>query len=471
MANRLSALDATFLELEEQGNGALMSIGGVMVFDPLPDRRPPTVEELARHLAPRLASLPRYSQRLSSTHTGGWAWPDWVQDERFDLRDHIVHAALPAPGSDADLCEWTGEFYSHQLDRSRPLWQMALIEGLAEGRWALAHKAHHCLDDGVGSVDVLKALLDTSPDSPSPWDAEAQPGSGSNVHIPVPAAPAQAVQAGWHAARAGADTVLHPRQALGRARRVADLLVHEELVSSHRTSLTAPIGSSRRFAVVTAELGELKEIRRALGGTVNDVILAVCTTGLRNLLLSRGEKPPAGGLRAMVPINIRDASGRTQPGNQVSSLFVELPVAEPFPRARYRRIVSATSRLKRSQAAAGVTAVLDMAELAPPVLHAALARSRFVNRLFDVTITNVPGPQVPLYALGAELRELHPVVPLAVGHTVGIAVFSYNGRVVFGVIADSESTPDVGLLALGVAQGIDELLTPLAPPVREAKTA
>ena len=470
MSESLSALDATFLELEEQDDGALMSIGGVMVFDPLPGRLPPTIDELTAYLAPRLERLPRYSQKLSKTHTGGWAWPQWVNDDRFDLRDHIVHAALPAPGSNADLCEWTGEFFSHRLDRGRPLWQVALVEGLADGRWALAHKAHHCLDDGLGMVEVLGVLLDPSPDSPSPDPGTARATKHPSFDVPIPAASERAVQAGWQATRAGADAVLHPRQTLSRARRVADLLIRDELTGARHTSLTAPIGSSRRFAVVTAELQELKRVRSALGGTINDVVLAACTTGLRKLLLSRGEKPPVGGLRAMVPMDIRDASGRTEPGNHVSSLFVELPVAEPFAYARYRRITSATARLKDSQAGAGVTAVLEMAELAPPVLHAALARSRLANRLFDVTITNVPGPRMPLYALGAQLREIHPVVPLAVDHTVGIAAFSYNGRIVFGVNADSESTPDIGPLALGIAQGIDELLTPLESPVREVET-
>lgn len=471
MTERLSALDATFLELEEQNEGALMSIGGVMVFEPLPGRVPPTIDELAAYLAPRLGRLPRYSQKLSTTHTGGWSWPYWMDDRHFDLRDHLVHAALPAPGSKADLCEWTAEFYSHRLDRGRPLWQMALIEGLADGRWALAHKTHHCLDDGVGTAGVLGVLLDASFDSASPGPAVVKAAKPSPRHLPVPAAPRQAAQAGWQATRAGADALLHPRQAFSRARQVADLLVRDELTPSHRTSLTATIGSSRRFAVVTAQLQELKEIRRALGGTVNDVVLAACTTGLRELLLRRGEEPPRGGLRAMVPMNTRGASGRMESGNHVSSLFVELPVAEPFPLPRYRRIANATSRLKHTQAAAGVTAVLELAELAPPVLHAALARSRLTNRLFDVTITNVPGPQAPLYGPGSELLEIHPVVPLAVEHTVGIAVFSYNGRVVFGVMADSETTPDIGPLALGIAQGVDELLTPLAERSQEAEIA
>ena len=163
MTNTLTALDATFLELEEQDDGALMSIGGVMVFDPLPGGGAPTVEEVCADLGPRLDQLPRYSQRLSSPRTGGFAWPRWTDDDRFDIRDHVMRVALPAPGGEAELCAWAADFYSHRLDRRRPLWEMALIEGLEGGRWAIAHKTHHCLVDGVGSVDVAYLLLDREP--------------------------------------------------------------------------------------------------------------------------------------------------------------------------------------------------------------------------------------------------------------------------------------------------------------------
>src|SRR6201987_3924489 len=166
MDDRLTALDATFLELEQQDEGALMSIGGVLVFEPTPEGGAPTVEELCANLGPRLDQLPRYSQRLSATRTGGFAWPRWTDDRRFRIRDPVAHVALPAPGGQAELCEWAADFYSHRLDRTRPLWEMALIEGLPDGRWAIAHKTHHCLVDGVGSVDVASRLLDPEPTPP-----------------------------------------------------------------------------------------------------------------------------------------------------------------------------------------------------------------------------------------------------------------------------------------------------------------
>jgi WS/DGAT/MGAT family acyltransferase len=273
------------------------------------------------------------------------------------------------------------------------------------------------------------------------------------------------MRSGVHAAGAGLHAARHPRQALTRATSLAELIVRDELIAAPHTSLNVPIGSTRRFAVVNVPLGELKQIRKGLGGSVNDVVLAACTSGLRRLMLARHEQLPARGLRAMVPMNVREASERLALGNRVSSLFVELPVAEPGVHARFQQIAGSTGRLKSSGAAVGATTMIDLAALAPPVLHALLARSLYATRLFNVTITNVPGPQAPLYALGARLREIHPVVPLAAEHAVGVAIFSYAGLVTFGVIADSESTPDIAVLAYGIEQGIEELLA-LVPGAR-----
>jgi WS/DGAT/MGAT family acyltransferase len=238
---------------------------------------------------------------------------------------------------------------------------------------------------------------------------------------------------------------------------LAELIVRDELIAAPHTSLNIPIGATRRFQVVRASLIELKAIGRQLGGSVNDVLLTACTAGLRRLLLSRGESPPPAGLRAMVPMDIRDASDELALGNRVSSLFVELPVAEPDALTRLRKIVEHTGRLKASGAALGAATMIDLAALAPPLLHAALARSLYGTRLFNVTITNVPGPRMPLYAFGARLREVHPVVPLAARHAVGIAIFSYNGGVVLGLNADCDSTPDFDVLGKGVEEGLTEL--------------
>jgi WS/DGAT/MGAT family acyltransferase len=468
MTDTLTALDATFLELEQQDEGALMSIGGVMVFDPVPGGGP-AIDDVCAHLGRRLGLLPRYSQRLSATRTGGLAWPHWTPDERFDIRKHVRHVSLPAPGGRVELCEWAADFYSHRLDRTRPLWEIVLIDGLEDGRWALAHKTHHCMVDGVGSVDVAHLLLDTDPTAPAepPIAAPSERYDGSLLapFLPSPpAALAQAAQAGAHAAWAGVHAALHPGEALARSRSLAELLVRDELIGAPHTSINVPIGSMRRFAVVNVPLAELKAIRAELGGSVNDAVLAACTTGLRRLLLARDEQLPERGLRAMVPMNVRQGHERLALGNRISSLFVELPVAEPLAHARYRQIADATARLKASRAADGGSLMLELAALAPPIVHATLARSLYANRLFNITITNVPGPQLPLYAFGARLREIHPVVPLAADHAVGIAIFSYDGLVTFGVIADSASTPDLGVLAYGIEEGIEELLALMPDP-------
>jgi len=360
------------------------------------------------------------------------------------------------------MSSWAADFYSHRLDRTRPLWEMALIEGLPEGRWAIAHKTHHCLVDGVGSVDVAYLLLDTEPNPPErtfvPRSSPANPSLTWPFAPRPPQSIAHVAEAGARVARAGLHAAAHPHEAWDRSRALADLIVRDELIGAPPTSLNGPIGSTRRFAVVNRPLDELKTIRRRLGGSINDVVLAACTTGLRRLFLARGEEPPHRGLRAMVPMNVRQDSERLALGNRISSLFVDLPVAVEGGHERHKRIARATRRLKSSDAATGAAAMLDLAALAPPVVHATLARSLYATRLFNVTITNVPGPQMPLYAHGALLREVHPVVPLAAAHSVGIAIFSYNGVITFGVIADSESTPDIDVLTDGIEQGIDELL-------------
>jgi diacylglycerol O-acyltransferase / wax synthase len=243
---------------------------------------------------------------------------------------------------------------------------------------------------------------------------------------------------------------------LERSRALAELIVRE---GAPRSSLNESISQARRFAVVRVPLAELKAIGRRLGGSVNDVALAVCAAGLRSLLLDRGEELPSHGLRAMVPMNLRDAAGELALGNRVTSLFVDLPVAESDGAARVAVIADRTRRLKQSGAGAGASTLMDLIALAPPVVvHAALARSVFSSRMFNLTITNVPGSRHPLYAFGAPMREVHPVVPLAADHAIGIAIFSYNGLVTFGINADCNRAPDLDVLVYGLEEGIEELL-------------
>ncbi len=474
MNEHLTPLDATFLELEQADESAHMHIGGVLVFDPLPGGGAPAREQLCQHLASRLGQLPRYRQRLSEPHTGGLSWPEWQDDPTFDVSRHLIHAALPAPGGYEELAEWTSGFFSERLDRHRPLWEMALVEGLANDRWALVHKTHHSMVDGVGSVDVGVLILDATADSaPAAAASSSLPASGASgpsaAHPPPPGSLARLAHA-WagllpvesmvQAVQLGVHGALHPREALSSARAAIELVVREELHGAAHTSLNVPIGTRRRFDVVRVALTDLREIKSSLGGTVNDVVLTVAASGLRALLESRGEALPANGLRAMVPMNVRVASEHLALGNRISSLYVDLPVAEPDPVQRYHETVERSQALKSAgQQAAGSTAMIELTALAPPLLHAAIAQALYATRLFNVTVTNVPGPQQTLYAFGAPLREVHPLVPLAAERAVGVAVMSYDGSVFFGVVADRDAVPDLPVLLSALPASVEELLS------------
>ena len=446
-------------------------------------------------MAHRLGRLPRYGQRLSEPHTGGLSWPAWEDDPDFDLKRHIAHAALPAPGGERELSEWSSQFFSQRLDRHRPLWEMTLLEGLAGGRWALATKTHHCMVDGVGSVDVGHVLLDVAPqhsgapgESYGETSAVTEPSAAAGqvrrrapTHAPGPHnALAPAVErardglegfapltAAAHATRLVAHGALHPRRALSNARATVELLVQEELHGAPRTSLNEPIGTRRRFEVVRIPLDDLRAIKSALGGTINDVVLTITASGLRAVLLGRGEPLPAQGLRAMVPMNVRMASEQLALGNKITSLFLDLPVAEPDGLERYLEIVARSGALKsKGVQAAGTIGVMEISGLAPPIVHSVIARALYATRLFNVTITNVPGPQQTLYAFGAPLREVRPLVPLAAEHAVGVAIVSYDGNAFFGVVADRDAVADLDVMLEAMRSCAAELLAAARPPKR-----
>ncbi|HEX8754046.1 MAG TPA: wax ester/triacylglycerol synthase family O-acyltransferase [Solirubrobacterales bacterium] len=456
MPAQLSPLDTAFLELEEADDSAHMHIGWAMVFDPLPDGGAPSLDALRAQTEERLDLLPRFRLRLSSPRVGALSWPSWEPDPDFDVANHMRRASLPAPGGEAELMEWLGDFYSHRLDRTRPLWEITLLDGLEAGRWALVTKAHHCLVDGVSGASVAVALLDAEPDPPA--------GSAGLAALAAPAAeeprgdgPLARLQA---ALGTGLGTVTHPRRlgaVLSRSRAVAELLVRDEMLGAPHTSLNEPIGASRRLGAVDVPLDRLKEIKNALGGHVNDVVLAAVAGGLRELLEHRGELDGIDRVRAMVPVNRRAPEESLTLGNRVSSLFVELPLAEPDPLLRYRKTVAASSALKRAGQSAGAETLVDLAGIAPPAIHGIVARLAFKPRLFNVTITNVPGPQTTLYALGAPMLRVIPLVPIFSGHAVGVAVVSYDGDVVFGLNADRPTVPDLEAMQAGIERSLADL--------------
>jgi WS/DGAT/MGAT family acyltransferase len=476
--DHLTALDATFLELEEADQSAHMHIGGVMVMEPQPGGSAPAIEEIRRDVIDRLPDLPRYQQRLSSPHTGGLHWPSWEQDTGFRVERHVRLAGLPAPGGIDELMEWAGEYYSQRLDRTKPLWEMTVLE-LADGRWALVTKTHHCMIDGVGSVDMAATLLNTRPERVSWNGASSAPSAGSPAQPAVEATGwrrlasrvaqptlrvghvgLRVAQRGLHAAESALGLATHPsraREAAHRSRALAEMVVRDEVIAAPSCSLNRPISGERQLAVIAARLDDLKGIKNALGGTLNDVVLAASAGGLRRLLEHRGEEPPEVGLRAMVPVNIRNDADRLAMGNRISSLFVHLPVAESDPRRRYERQMEEAESLKAGTQATGSKAMMDLTSHMPPVIHSFLARSMYATRLFNLTITNVPGPQMPLYYFGSKVQEIWPLVPIAAEHAVGLAVFSYDGMLFFCINADRDTVPDLDVLSTGIAESLAEL--------------
>jgi WS/DGAT/MGAT family acyltransferase len=330
--------------------------------------------------------------------------------------------------------------------------------------------------DGVGSVDAAYLLLDSEPHPTRRRRRRDRAAEGDNGDGVVEGAassvaslvdvPFRAAGAGARLARRGLDTLVHPsraRDALHRSRALAELIIRDEVIAAPHTSLNVRIGATRRIAVLSVPLDDIKQIKRGLGGTVNDVVLAAAAGALRAMLEARGEELPAAGLRAMVPVNVRDAGQHLALGNRITSLFVHLPVCEEDPVRRYERQMEEAESLKSGTQALGATTIIDLTSIAPPAVHSFLARSLYATRLFNLTITNVPGPQQPLYAMGSRMREVWPIVPLAAEHAIGLAVLSYAGQVFFTVNADYDAVPDLDVLVDGLRDSIAELAAQLQP--------
>jgi diacylglycerol O-acyltransferase / wax synthase len=458
MSAQLSPLDAAFLELEEADEAAHMHIGWALVFDSPPGGERPSLERLRDQIRERLVALPRFRRRLSSPRVGRFSLPAWEPAADLDPGELIRRAVLPEPGGEAELMDWLGDFFSHRLDRSRPLWETTLLEGLDGGRWALVTKVHHCLLDGLSGASTATILLDTEPE-PAPGSQTLADAIASSEEVgPSPGRVARLRGAGGGAVRGGVDTARHPRNLaslLAQPWAMAEMLVRDELIAAPHTSLNEAIGSTRQMAAVDVPLDEVKAIKRRLGGTVNDVILTAVAGGVRSLYAGREEEVDH--VRAMVPVNLRAVSESLSLGNKVSSLFVDLAVAEPDPLLRYRKIAAAARTLKTGNASAGTEGVIKLAGMAPPVVQSIVARLMFTPRVFNLTITNVPTSPVTLYALGAPMRRVVPLVPIFTGHAVGVAAVSYDGTVTFGLNADRDTVPDLEVMRTGMEESLAEL--------------
>jgi diacylglycerol O-acyltransferase / wax synthase len=459
VTDRLQPLDVSFLYLE--GPTTPMHVGGLAVFQPPADGF--DYERFADLVEQRLSLVPRYRQKIRSV-PGHLAGPVWVDDNEFDLGYHVRRSALPRPGSTDQLRELVARVQSRPLDRHRPLWEMYLVEGLADGRFAVIQKTHYALVDGVNTVDIGQVILDSTPvprELPEDlWMPQPEPGAAELLVAAVgdlirrPTAVADTIRIGLADARSVATKLT---SAVGGGVLSAARLAARPAPSS---PLNAEIGSQRRFAVARTELADYRKVRRQVGGTVNDVVLATVAGAIRGWLLSRGEAVrPASAVRAMVPVSVRDhESGQFR--NRVSSYLVDLPVGESNPIVRLSQVSYAMRAHKESGQSVGADALTALSGFAPPTLHAlgARAANSFTRRLFNLVITNVPGPQFPLYAAGAEMLEMFPVIPLAAGQAVSIGLTSYNGGVYFGLNADRGSMHDVDVLASLIEESLAELV-------------
>jgi len=455
--DKLSPLDASFLYMERLTTA--MHVGAVMTFEAIPDLDAAGFVAL---IGERLGAVPRYRQKVREV-PGRLGPPVWVDDPDFDLAYHVRRAALPAPGSDEQLRELVGRLQSRQLDRGRPLWEVYLVEGLRDGGFAVVSKTHHAMVDGLAAVDIGAVLLDLTPtprESPrADWRPAREP---SGVALVADAVAGQLLRP-WTvldtARRAVTDVGAAATQVLGTA---AGVFAAARSAGRGTTPnpLNVPIGQQRRYGTSAGDLDDYKVIRKAHGGTVNDVVLAVVAGGLRWWLASRGEPIlPTTTVRAMVPVSVRARGGDRELGNQISALFVELPVGQADPVLRLATVVAAMAAHRGSGSAIGATALVGLVGLTPPTLHSLGARlsSTLSSRLFNVVVTNVPGPQFPLYAMGARMLDMYPVVPLAKGQAVSIGITSYNGGVFFGLNADRDAMPDVDVLAASIGESLAEL--------------
>lgn len=450
MTERLSALDASFLYLESPRTP--MHVGSVSVFDGRV-----RIDELQAVTLERMQLVPRFRKRVVAPPLR-LGLPYWVDDADFDVRHHVRLASLPGPGSPGQLRELTSQLHMELLDRSRPLWEIWLVDGLADGRVAVVEKMHHALVDGVSGVDVAMATLDIGPEvaHPGPWTWQPE-GRPSLLGLVKDAA----VDAITRPAAALARRARDPRRlARDTARLVRGLRASppNELLAP-RCSLNQPIGASRMLDTVSLPLADVKAVGRAAGTKANDVLLACVAGGLRRLFEERGEA--VDGLRphALVPVSLRTEDQRLGLGNQVSAMIVPLPVDVADPGDRLRAVMSTTKRLKENDAAAVSAALLGAVDSwpLPAVLPTLVAPLVHRQPLVNVVVTNVPGPPVPLFMLGAPMVESTPVVPLARNLDVSIGILSYLGEIRFGLFADTKTCPDVHVLAEGIEKSFFEL--------------
>jgi WS/DGAT/MGAT family acyltransferase len=436
---------------------ATMHIGSTAIFE----GPAPTQDEFLAMVASKLPLVPRYRQKVRFVPLE-LGRPVWEDDPHFNIGYHVRHTALPAPGGQAQLRNLIGRVMSQMLDRSKPLWEMWVVEGLEDGHWALISKTHHAMVDGVSGTDLLAVMLDASPDPERPVAPEWNPEpSASTVRLVADAVGERAVSP-YEIVRSARRIVRAPRtfaKDVGTTAKGLTSLVGLA-VPTPASSLNGGIGPHRRYSWARGSVSEVKGVRTALGGTLNDIVLAAISQGFRELLLSRGEDVDGRNVRSLVPVSVRRAGEKGTYNNRVSAMFAELPIGIADPVERLHAVTEQLARLKDSKQAVAGEVLTGLAGFAPPMLLALGTRVAFraPQRNINTVTTNVPGPRVQIYAAGRKMLEAFPYVPLAGRVRIGIAIFSYLDTLNFGITGDYDTTEDLDVLAHGIEAGMADLV-------------
>jgi diacylglycerol O-acyltransferase / wax synthase len=457
---RLTGLDTSFLHLER--SGAHMHVASVSVFE----GEPPTHAEFRDHIGSRLHLVPRFRQKLRFVPFDQGR-PVWVDDPHLNLDYHVRQTALPAPGSDEQLRNLASRIFSQQLDRSKPLWELWLVEGLTGDRFAIIGKSHHALVDGVSGVDITTVLFDLdpepagAPEKAPPWLARPEPttaqllGEAWKERLTSP----KEIYRGFRAALRG------PRQVLKGVGATSKLVTAG--MAAPDTVFNVEIGPHRRFQMVQSDLDDLKRVKNAHGGTVNDVILSIVAGGIGKYLRARGHDTTELELRAMVPVSVRAAEEHGALGNRISAMMAPLPVWSEDPVERLHLVTQQMGDLKTSGQAVGAEILTKLTDFAPSTIASQAARLQPAQRFFNLVVTNVPGPQFPLYVLGRKMESIFPMVPLARRQALCVGIMSYNGQVNFGLIGDYDAMADLDSFALDLDAAIAEAIA--TAPAKKAK--
>jgi diacylglycerol O-acyltransferase / wax synthase len=459
-SDRLTGLDASFLHLEDSASH--MHVASVMTFE----GPPPPYEELLESIERRLGLVPRYRQRLAFVPLGQGR-PKWVDDPHLNLRYHVRSTALPEPGSEEQLKALAGRVFAQALDRDKPLWEVWLVEGLEGDRFALLSKTHHALVDGISGVDIISVLFDTSAEPAAPTDtgdrwlprplpsAAQLLGEALVERATIPAELTRSVRAIFRGPRLIAEGLRDAAVGVGA-------MAWAGLNPAPATLYNKPIGPHRRFTWVRANLAEVKAIKNELGGTVNDVVLATIAGALGKHLRRRGQNTDGIELKAMVPVSVRADVERGALGNRVAAMMAPLPVWCQDPVARLDIVREELKGLKSGGQAVGAQVLTELSGFAPPTVMGQASRVMARQRFFNLVITNVPGPQIPLYLAGRLMLDPFPMVPLAKNQALGVALLSYAGKINFGLVGDYDLMWDLDDFADDVRESLAEL-------AREAK--